>query len=171
VPRGSKRTAFRRTVLGMGRFPRCELPDGFFHVTTNSVHEARVFRDDDDRRFFLRLMRRVPIRFSLGVHVYCLMGTHYHLLVEGTTSELSTAFEWLNGVYAREHNARHGRKGHLFGERFASWVIRDERHRAQATGYILDNPVRAGLVERREDWPWSGTPGWTPPSPRSARGR
>jgi len=110
----------------MGRIPRCQLPDGLFHVTTNSVHEVPAFRDDLDRDFFWRLMRRLPFRFGVAIHVYCLLGTHYHMLVEATTDELGAAFEWLNGVYAREHNARHGRRGHLFRERFSSWVVRDE---------------------------------------------
>jgi len=140
----------------MGRIPRFQLADGLFHVTTNSVHEVDAFRDDLDRDFFWRLMRRVPLRYAVAVHVYCLMGTHYHMLVEAMTDDLGRAFEWLNGVYAREHNIRHGRRGHLWRERFASWIVRDELHRARTAEYILDNPVRAGLVERREDWPW----GW-----------
>lgn len=65
--------------------------------------------------------------------------------------------QWLSGVYAQEFNARHERWGHLFGARFASWVIESEDYLYAASRYVLANPVRAGLCEHAEDWPWSGS--------------
>jgi REP element-mobilizing transposase RayT len=53
-------------------------------------------------------------------------------------------------------NRRHGRRGHLFGDRFSSYVLRDERHLAAAVEYVLQNPVRAGLCDQARDWRWSG---------------
>ncbi|HEU6445099.1 MAG TPA: hypothetical protein VFL61_08595 [Gaiellaceae bacterium] len=139
----------------MARILRSELPDGFFHIAARSVDEAWLFRDGADRDFFVPLLRRAVVRARLGLHAYCLMGTHYHAVIEGTTEQLSQAFQWCQSHYAREHNARHGRKGALFAERFSSWVIHDEDHYAATIEYVLNNPVRAGLVDRAEDWPWS----------------
>jgi REP element-mobilizing transposase RayT len=84
------------------------------------------------------------------------MGTHYHLVVESTQQRLSDGMKRLNGVYALRFNRRHGRRGHLFGERFASYVLRDERHPQAATDYILQNPVKAGLCRDASGWPWAG---------------
>jgi len=61
----------------------------------------------------------------------------------------------LNGNYARRFNKRHGRRGHPFDERFASFVIRDDHHLAAAVEYVLQNPVRAGLCEHASDWRWA----------------
>jgi REP element-mobilizing transposase RayT len=140
----------------MPRPLRRELPEGYFHVTARAVQETMLFRDDADRRLFVTLLRHAVRRFDVSLHAFCLMGTHYHALVDAATEPLSLAVQWLQGIYAREFNARHDRRGALFAERFSSWVIRDEHHLAAAIEYILANPVRAGLVRGIEDWEWSG---------------
>ena len=66
------------------------------------------------------------------------------------------ALQTLNSVYAREFNSRHGRTGHVFGARYTDTTVGTDFHRLSAVAYILENPVRAGLVKRVEDWPWSG---------------
>jgi REP element-mobilizing transposase RayT len=114
-----------------------------------------VFTDDLDRLEFLHALGIVVDRFGWRLVAYCLMGTHYHLLVESKTGDLPVAMCWLNGVYARGFNKRHGRRGHLFGARYDSRAIRDGRHRAAVIAYILDNPVQAKLCPRAEDWQWS----------------
>jgi hypothetical protein len=69
----------------------------------------------------------------------------------------------LNGLYAQRFNERHGRKGHLFEERFACWVISDEDHLRRAIGYVLENPVKAGLCDDVRDWLWSWSRYAVPP--------
>ena len=59
----------------------------------------------------------------------------------------------VNSVYAREFNQRHRRRGHLFGERFTDTPIRSEAHLHACLAYVLENPVRAGVVRRIEEWP------------------
>jgi REP element-mobilizing transposase RayT len=140
----------------MARIRRTDLPSGFFHVTANSIPEAMLFRDDRDRLLFVLHLGRAVRRAGLTLHACCVMGTHYHVVVEGSPGQLSRAFHWLNSHYAREYNARHGRRGSLLSERFASWVIQDEDHLEATIEYVLANPVHAGLVDRPEDWPWSG---------------
>ena len=151
---GEESAAVLRYRRGMARMLRRDLPDGEFHLTASGAGGVHVFTDDLDRLEFLHGLGIVVDRFSWRLGAYCLMGTHYHLLVESATGDLS-AMRWLNGVYARGFNKRHGRRGHLFGARFDSRAIRDERHRNAVVAYILDNPVRANLCRRPEDWQWS----------------
>ena len=139
----------------MARLLRSDLPDGYYHVTANAVPEAWLFRDDDDRRLFLALLVLVADRYCWHIHAYCLMGTHYHLVLEASRERLSEGMRRLNGTYARRFNKRHGRRGHLFEERFASYVIRDEQHLQAAITYVLQNPVRAGLCAEAADWQWA----------------
>jgi putative transposase len=143
----------------MPRIPRYLLPDGIVQVTTQGVFERHVYLDDDDRRFFLALIDLVVRRFGWELHAFCLMGTHYHLVVETTAEQLSAGMQHLNGVYAQRFNRRHGRKGHVFGARFRAWSVRDDEHYQHTIEYVLANPVRAGLVDDWAEWPWSGALG------------
>jgi putative transposase len=124
-------------------------------VTTRGVASEPIFRDDDDRRLFLGLLAEAGQRDSWRCYAFCLMSTHYHLIVETTVARLSRGLQRLNGVYAQRVNRRHARRGHLFGDRFHAWVIADEDHLRAASHYLLQNPVRAGLCAKADDWPWS----------------
>lgn len=137
----------RRVALEGGRF---------FHVTTRGVEGRLIFLDDDDRRAFVRLLRMVVVRYGWNVHAYCLMGTHVHLVVETEQPLLSRGMHRLLFCYAQRFNERYGRKGHLFGGRFAARVIRGARYLVSACAYVRWNPVRAGLASTPSGWPWSG---------------
>jgi putative transposase len=141
----------------MGRTPRCKLPDGYFHVTARGNRGAHIFLEDVDRFDFLHLLASVVESFSWRAHAHCLMGTHYHLIVEASRERLSDGMRNLNGAYARRFNRRHGFRGHLFEERFSSWLVRDEQHLAAAVHYVLHNPVRAGLCQQAADWRWASS--------------
>ena len=139
----------------MPRLPRSRLDDGIFHATARAGFGSRLFTDDLDRIDFLQLLCATAERFAWRCHAHCLMGTHYHLVVEATRAHLSDGMRRLNGDYARRFNKRHGRRGHLFEERFSSFVLRDEAHLQAAVVYVLSNPVRAGLCIDPRDWRWS----------------
>jgi REP element-mobilizing transposase RayT len=139
----------------MARALRRDLPDGFVHVTARGVAGEHVYLDDDDRRAFLAILGAALARTRLETHALCLMGTHYHLVVEGLVRELSRLLHRVNGTYAQVFNVRHGRFGHLFADRFSATPIESEEHLVEACRYVLLNPCRAGLVEAPDDWPWS----------------
>jgi REP element-mobilizing transposase RayT len=142
----------------VARLPRSVLPAyGVWHVTTRGVERRRVFLDPADAHEFLRLLRTAVEVLELEMHALCLMPNHYHLVVESLRDALSRAMHRVNGVYAETFNARYSRSGHLWGDRFALWQIRDEEHLREACAYVVANPVRAGLCESVSDWPWSGS--------------
>ncbi len=129
-----------------------------FHVTSRGVAGSALFCDETDRVVFLVELTRTARAFLWTCHVYCLMTTHYHLLLETTRDGLSRGMQRLNGLYAQRFNARHGRRGHVFEQRFQAYAVEGQDHFAAASQYILDNPVKAGLCERFDQWPWSGGP-------------
>ena len=113
----------------MPRLARYLLPErGIFHVTTRGVARQAISRDDEDRRLFLVLLARATRRTNWGCHAFCLMPNHHHVIVETHQDLLSVGLRQLNGRYAQAFNERHERTGHLFGDRFAAFVIRDEEH-------------------------------------------
>ena len=145
------------SIRQMPRQARSNLDDGFFHVTARATGGERLFRGDLDLVDFVDLLSSTSGQFLWHCDTYCLMGTHYHLIVRSSREALSAGMQRLNGVYAQRFNRRHERRGHLFEARFSAWVVRNERHLEAARNYVLENPVRAGLCERPDDWPWSAS--------------
>jgi putative transposase len=134
---------------------RTSLPDGYFHVYARGVAGVPPFPAPQDRTALLALLLKGERRFDLRVDAACVMSTHYHAVVEGTQSALSRAMQWLNARYARAFNKRYARFGHVFAERFQTRVIDGEDRVFETCAYVLLNPVKAGLCDRVEDWPWS----------------
>lgn len=142
----------------MPRRPRAFYPGVPTHITARGVDDQPIFRSDLDRYELLALLRKATERCRWQVLCWCLMTTHYHLLVVVPDEEslVSRALQAVNSTYARRFNSWYRRRGHLFGERFADTVIESDEHGRRTIAYILDNPVRAGMVKQFEDWPWSG---------------
>jgi REP element-mobilizing transposase RayT len=128
---------------------------GYYHVTQGGLDGAPLFRNDDDRSFFLSFLGRVTLRDHWRCFSYCLMSTHYHLVVQRMSVSLAQSVGWLSGVYARAFNGRHARTGHVFGARYRVAVITDEQHLVEACRYVELNPVRAGICADPADWTWS----------------
>ena len=139
----------------MARPHRPNVADATYHVATRAVHEHVAFVTVLDRVHFLAVLARTVARFGWIVLAYCLMGTHYHLLVRTPEPNISRGMQLLNGWYAQRFNVRHGREGHAFGRRFASKLVGDDAHLLATHRYIARNPVDAGLVAAPEEWPWS----------------
>jgi putative transposase len=140
----------------MSRVPRSSLPDGLFHVSSRGVADRdAIFRDDTDRRAFLVLLRDSVCKHDWTCHAFCLMGTHYHLVVDTLRVNLPRGLHRLNWLYALHFNDRYGLFGHVFADRFSARVIESEDYLYDACAYVMLNPVNAGLCDRVEDWPWS----------------
>lgn len=114
-----------------------------------------IFEDDADRRRFVALLGEAVGRYRLLCHSYCLMGNHYHAVVEVSDSNLSAAMHWLNGVFAQYSNRRHRRTGHLLQGRFKSLLVGNDIYLRAANSYVVLNPVKAGLVADPSEWRWS----------------
>lgn len=145
----------------MARRPRRELTDGFYHATARGTGRIAIVHDDIDCNAFTTLLRIVTRRWSWEICAFCLMPNHYHVVLQTTVPCLSKGMHALNGRHARRFNSRHLRTGHLFQERFDVRLIDSEAHLEDACNYVLANPVRAGLVDDVESWPWSAAyPRW-----------
>ena len=135
--------------------PRLQSDEVLYHLTTRGVDRRPIFLDDDDRRFFLRLLARVVRLDGFVVHAYCLMTNHVHLLVETPRANLAHGMQRLLSHYAREHNARAGRRGHLFERRYLDRLVQTEEHLITSARYLARNPVQAHLCAHPADWRWS----------------
>jgi putative transposase len=139
----------------MARPLRIEFPGGLYHVTARGNGRQSIFDDDTDRARFLRVLTSVVSRYDVLCHAYCLMGNHYHLLLETPEGNLSRAMRQLNGVYSQAFNRRHQRPGHVLEGRFHAQVVDKDAYLRTVCRYIVLNPVQAGLVAHPGQWLWS----------------
>ena len=144
----------------MARSLRIDFPDTFYQVLSRGNERREIFCTDNDYNRFLDLIGRMVERFGLEVHAYVLMNNHYHLLVKTKKANLSRAIQWLGVSYSVWFNRRYQRSGHLFQGRFKSFLIQDEIYFAAMCLYIHGNPLRAGVVEKLSDYPWSSYPAY-----------
>ena len=125
-----------------------------------------IFKDDDDRRFFLACLSECCEKTGWRVHAWVLMGNHYHLFIETPEANLVSGMKWLQNTVTRRYNVRHGKWGRLFGDRYKSVLVEGgaANYYASLWDYVHLNPARAGLVQVKEggsilDYRWSSVAG------------
>jgi putative transposase len=151
------------TVIAMPWQPRIEFHGALYHVTTRTIEP--LFTDAADRERFLLTLAKVVERHRWICHAYCLMGNHFHLLLETPEPNLAGGMRDLSSDYVRYFNIHRGRRGPLSEKRYRAVLVEREAHLLEVARYVVLNPARAGICERAEDWPWSSyraTAGLTP---------
>ncbi|HDO21615.1 MAG TPA: hypothetical protein ENG86_02005 [Nitrospirae bacterium] len=139
----------------MARPLRIEYPGAFYHITSRGNERKDIFRSARDREKFLSYLESSTQRYGAVIHVYCLMTNHYHLLLETPLGNLSQIMRHINGAYTTYFNTRRQRSGHLFQGRYKAIVVDADEYTGELSRYIHLNPVRAGIVERPEEYQWS----------------
>ena len=153
----------------MARPLRIEFPGAVYHAVSRGNARQTIFADERDHRKFLEILDKTIQRFEWACYAYCLMGNHYHLVIETPEANLSRGMRHLNGTYTQAYHKRYGTVGHLFQGRFKAIIVDKESYLMELVRYVVLNPVRAGITGRPEDWPWSsygaaanpaGSPPW-----------
>ncbi len=139
----------------MSRPLRIEFPGAFYHVTSRGNERKTVFQTVRDREQYLSYLESAHDRYGAVIHGYCLMGNHYHLLLETPRGNLSQALHHINGAYTTYFNVKRGRSGHLFQGRFKGILVEKDAYCKELSRYIHLNPVRAGLVKTPLEYRWS----------------
>ena len=125
------------------------------HMTQRGNNRRDVFYSDADRALYLELLQHYCQRFQVAIEAYCLMSNHVHLVaVPLRPDSLAKAFGRTHNDYARLLNIQRRESGHVWQNRFFSCAM-DGYHLWQTMRYVELNPVRAGMVARAEQWPWS----------------
>jgi putative transposase len=139
----------------MARLPRVVIPGLPHHVTQRGNRRERTFFEDGDYALYLDLLGDAARRAQAEIWAYCLMPNHVHIVIVPSDEDgLWRTFRRVHREYTGFINARMRTTGHLWQGRYGS-VAMDEAHLYAALRYVALNPVRARLVERAQDWPWS----------------
>lgn len=139
----------------MARPLRLELNGALYHVTSRGDGREDIFLTDQDRLAWLETLAQVCERFNWTCHAYCQMTNHYHVVIETPDANLSKGMRQLNGVYTQRFNRLHQRVGHVFQGRFKAILVEKDGYLLELARYVVLNPLRAKMVRRIEQWPWS----------------
>jgi putative transposase len=134
---------------------RLVIPGYPHHVTQRGNRRQQTFFEKDDYLAYVELISKFKEKAAVDIWAYCLMPNHVHLIVVPEHKQsLATLFGITHHRYARRVNSMHGWRGHLWQERFHSFVM-DEEYLLTAVRYVELNPVRAGVCGHAEEWRWS----------------
>jgi putative transposase len=139
----------------MARPLRICYPGAFYHITARGNERKKIFLNDRDREKFLSYLGSATERYGAAIHVYCLMGNHYHLLLETPSGNITAIMHHINGAYTTYFNIKRNRSGHLLQGRYKAILVDVDEYAEELSRYIHLNPVRAGVVAKPEEYRWS----------------
>lgn len=140
----------------MSRFPRNYIKTIFFHVITQGINKSYIFEKSEDIKYHIKTMYKLSAQHEIKIIAYCIMNNHVHMLIETyDIKELSKYMQRLNTTYAKYYNKKYNRVGYVFRDRYKTEGIYSEEQLYNCIKYIYDNPVKAGICNRPEEYPYS----------------
>jgi putative transposase len=128
----------------MSRTFRFKSVDALYHIICKSISELGLFRDSEDKTKYLMLIKKYKLIYNFKLYGYCLMDTHSHLIIDANGSDISKVMHGINFSYAMYYNKKYERKGHLFGDRFKSKIVGNDRYLKTLSLYVHNNPKDIG---------------------------
>ena len=139
------------------RKPRLLKNGASYHVTARANRQENIFEEKSMKKLFLDTLKAAKKKYKFQMYNFCIMDNHIHLMIRpGKMGNLSRILQWVLSVFAVNYNAEYDYHGHVFYDRFHSKIIDDIRHFKTVFDYISDNPVKANMVRKAEDYEYSG---------------
>ncbi|HOJ11154.1 MAG TPA: transposase [Clostridiales bacterium] len=140
----------------MARPNRKKSPEGLYHVMSRSISEINLYQTDEDKDHYLQLLKRYKEEYHCSIYSYILMDTHVHIYINTCGADISKFMLCLNTAYVIYYNRKHQRHGHLFGGRFASFIVDNETYSLTLSAYIHNNAKDLpGYRGKEELYPYS----------------
>lgn len=142
----------------MGRAPRIDVRDEIYHVLNRANAGVGIFKKDKDYEAFESVIQEAKEKNPIKIYSYCLMPNHWHFILspyaDGGLNKFMQrlALTHTQRWHAHYHNVG---SGHLYQGRYKAFIIQKENYFLQAASYVERNAMRAGLVNRAQDWRWS----------------
>ncbi|TCT12216.1 REP element-mobilizing transposase RayT [Natranaerovirga pectinivora] len=138
----------------MPRQARKRSGTGIYHIMLRGIDKRNIFLDDEDRNIFIEKIKKAKEKANFEIYAYCLMDNHIHLLIM-ESEDIGTSIKRITVGYVTWHNNKYGRTGHLFQNRYNSEVVESESYLLTVLRYIHQNPVKARMVDKAEQYIWS----------------
>jgi len=143
----------------MPRHARLDAPGALHHIMVRGIDKSNIFRDAEDKARFLERLGQNIQDAKCSIYAWVLMDNHIHMLFRSGQDGISAVMRKLLTWYAQYFNRRHGRKGHLFENRYKSILCDEDNYLLALVRYIHLNPVRANIIQTMSEmdkYPWSG---------------
>ncbi len=138
----------------MARPLRIEYEGAFYHITSRGNDRQDIFFSKVDYEKFKEYLDKSQEKYGYSLHCYILMTNHYHLLIETPNANMSKIMHYINGSYTNYINRKRRKHGHLFQGRYKAILVDRDSYLLELSRYIHLNPVRAGMVEKPENYPY-----------------
>lgn len=140
----------------MSRLPRNNMKTPFFHVITQGIEKSFIFEKPEDIKYYVKIMYKIKEEHNINIIAYCIMNNHTHMLIETKSIEqLSKYMQRINTTYGKYYNKKYSRVGYVFRDRYKAEGIYSEKHLYNCIKYIHNNPVKAGICNKAEEYPYS----------------
>ena len=139
----------------MARPLRLSFESAVYHITARGNRKENIFYSDKDKNIFLEKMNETFKKYSFICYAYCLMDNHYHLFIKTPYANISNGMHCLNSSYANWLKTKYKIVGTIFQGRYKSIIVDENVYALILSAYIHLNPLRAGMVKRLEEYPWS----------------
>jgi len=140
----------------MPRRARYTVDNGVYHIMIRGNNRSAIFHEDDDFKYFLKLLKENKDKSDIKIYHYILMNNHVHIILKAVTGKsLSETFKRTNISYTLYYRRKYKGVGHFFQDRFKSFLIQDGKYLLECGRYIEMNPVKAGLVAEPAQYKWS----------------
>lgn len=139
----------------MPRQARRQSESGIYHVMLRGINKQQIFEDEEDFEKFISVVKDCKGISGFKLFAYCLMGNHIHLLIKPEKENLELIFKRIGSRYVYWYNWKYHRTGHLFQDRYKSEPIDDEGYFLTVLRYIHQNPIKADLCKKLDDYKYS----------------
>lgn len=139
----------------MPRQARVREENSTYHIIQRGNERKSIFASDIDKSKFLDILQKMKEKYNFLIYGYCILDNHVHLIINDNGNDISKLMKSVNISYAFYYNHVYDRCGHLFQDRFRSKLIMKDSYLLQVSKYIHNNPVKAGIVKKAEDYGWS----------------
>ena len=144
----------------MPRTSRQKSESGIYHIILKGSSGQEIFHDEEDRYKFLDMLEKYKQKSGLEVYGWCLMSTHVHLLIKEGQEDLATTMKRIGVSFVGYYHWKYETAGHLFQDRYRSEEVENDSYLVTVIRYIHQNPVKANLVDKPQDWKWSSCLGY-----------
>jgi len=144
----------------MARLPRIEGESLLYYIVSRGRDDQEIFKDEEDRQYFLNLLQQQKIRGKLAFYGYALLPHQYAILLETTKKNLCQCMHLINSHYVNFHNRRHNRRNKLFRDRYKCFIIDKKNHLAEVSRYLHSLPIKEEVTNSLIRYEWSSFPGY-----------
>ena len=142
----------------MPRMNRLAVGGVIYHVINRANNRAQIFHTDKDYQHFESLLLEGVELTGMRILSYCIMPNHWHLVLHPLNDgDMSEFMRWVTTTHVRQHRTQTKTigEGHLYQGAYKSFPIETDSHLLTVIRYVEQNPLRAKLVKRAEEWQWS----------------